>query len=327
MNKGNWPFIHEWTIYEYLIHKTEENTLRLKVIYKNKRIIRKDIWKKVNGLKPIDGTDFPDIKGIKLENEQKFRPAEIKFTTSLFNYHKDKKYSRKFEDFTDNNGFLIVLSHDYLPKYFEKIKDMEIYAIDRYDFTTFCKENFDRLLNRQINQHTENKIWIMYQGPNFDSEDKKTKSARKSHLWCPTENLTSFDLAIGDRLIFIKTIGGSTQDVQNNFDKIKDKWTLTELVITEVKSKIRNRIEYCQLNKISYAKKLWVNDPFENDIWRWNRVFEFKIIKSINKSILLSELMNSRAKGFVEAVIDVYCHQYSRELMLNEYRDLIETLV
>jgi hypothetical protein len=327
MNKGNWPFIHEWTIYEYLIHKSEEKSLRLRIVYKNGQILRKDIWKKVDKLEPIDGTDFPDIKGIKLENERKFRPAEIKFATSLFNYHNDNKYIKKFKSFVNDNGFIIVLSHDDLPKHSEKIKNIEVYEIDRYDFTTFCRENFIRLLNRQIKIHTENKVWIMYQGPNFDLEEKRIKPARKSHLWCPTDNLTSLDLAIGDRILFVKTTGGSTQDVQNNFDKVKDKWTLNELIIAEVSSKIRNRIEYCQLNNISYNQKLWVKDPLKNNIWRWSRVFEFKIIKTIDRSIILSELLNSRAKGFVDAVIDVYCHQYSRELTLNEYRDLIETLI
>ena len=255
MNRGNWPFIHEWTIYEYLMYKTVEKTLRLKTIYRNGQISRKDAWKKVLQLEPIEGTDFPDIKGIKLEKDAKIRPAEIKFTTSLFNYHNDKKYADKFNKFIKDNGILIVLSHDYLPKHFEKI-NMEIYEIDRYDFTTFCRENFDRLLNRQIKLHTENKVWVMYQGPNFDLEDQYVKSARKSRIWCPTDNLTSFDLAIGDRLLFIKTIGGSTQEVQNNFDKIKEKWTLTELIITEVSSKIKNRLEYCQLNNIPFTKKL-----------------------------------------------------------------------
>jgi len=327
MNKKNWPFIHEWTIYEYLNHKAQLKSLRLRIIYKNNKIIRKDIWKKVDELTPIDGTDFPDIKKIKLEKEQKSRQAEIKFTTSMFNYHNDNKYKGKFKDFIKNNGFIITLSHDDFPKHFEKIKNMEIYEIDRYDFSSFCRENFERLLNKQINQHTGNKVWVMYQGPNFNLEDKNNKPARKSHIWCPTENLTNFDLTKGDRILFIKTTGGSTQEVQNNFDKIKNKWTLTELFIAEVNSKIINRLEYCQLKDISYNKKLWVKDSFNNNKWRFNRVFEFKTIKTIKTPIIFSELINTRAKGFVEAAIDVYCHQYSRELTLEEYRNLIETLL
>ena len=304
MKKGNWPFIHEWTIYEYLIHKVEAKTLRLRATYKEGKIIRKDNWKKVSAMDPIFGTDFPDIKGIKLEGERNLRPADIKFTSSLFNYHIDKKYRDKFKDFLKNNGFIIVLSHDYLPKHLDE-NNVDIYEIDRYDFTSFCRENFDRLLNRQIKLHTENKVWIMYQGSNFDLEENGIKSARKSNVQCPTDNLTSFDLAIGDRILFIKTIGASSQDVQNNFLKVEDKWKLTELTITEVKSKIRSRIEYCQLKKISYKNKLWVNDPFENNIWRWNRVFEFKIIKTISKNILFHELLNTKTNSFFEAVKDV----------------------
>ena len=326
MKKGNWPFIHEWTIYEYLIHKVEAKTLRLRATYKEGKIIRKDNWKKVSTMDPIFGTDFPDIKGIKLEGERNLRPAEIKFTSSLFNYHIDKKYRDKFKDFLKNNGFIIVLSHDYLPKHLDE-NNVDIYEIDRYDFTSFCRENFDRLLNRQIKLHTENKVWIMYQGPNFDLEDDGIKSARKSNIWCPSDNLTSFDLAIGDRVLFIKTIGASTQDVQNNFIKVEDKWKLTELTITEVNSKIRSRIEYCQLKKINYKNKLWVNDPFENNIWRWNRVFEFKIIKTITKNILFSELLDTKTNSFFEAAKDVYCFRTSREIKLQEYRDLIEKLL
>jgi len=99
------------------------------------------------------------------------------------------------------------------------------------------------------------------------------------------------------------------------------------LTITEVKSKIRSRIEYCQLKKISYKNKLWVNDPFENNIWRWNRVFEFKIIKTISKNILFHELLNTKTNSFFEAVKDVYCFRTSREIKLEEYRDLIEKLL
>jgi hypothetical protein len=159
MDKKNWSFIQEWTIYGYLNQKAKLNSLRLRTIYKNGKIIRKDNWRKVNKLESIDGTDFPDIKNIKLEKEQIFRPAEIKFTTSQFNYHKDKKYEKKFKDFVKAKGFIIVLNHDELPKYFENI-DMEIYEIDRYDFSSYCRENFERLLNNQINQHTEKKYGL-----------------------------------------------------------------------------------------------------------------------------------------------------------------------
>ena len=64
-------YFHEWTIYEYLIHKVEEKTLRLKCIYQNSKIIRKDIWLKVDFIEPIYGTDFPDLKGLKFEKEKR----------------------------------------------------------------------------------------------------------------------------------------------------------------------------------------------------------------------------------------------------------------
>jgi len=285
------------------------------------------MWVKVDSIEPIFGTDFPDIKGIKLNRDKENRPAEIKFTTSLFSYHNDEKYREKYSKFKNDNGFILVLSHDYLPKNFEKINNTDIYEIDRSDFTAFCRENFDRLLNRQIKLHTETKVWVMYQGPNFDKFDDKVKSARNTNIWCPTENLTTFDLAVGDRVLFIKTKGASSQDVQNNFDSVKDKWTLTEIIIAEVSSKIRSRLEYCQLKKIPYQNKLWVNDPYENDCWRWNRVFEFKIVKTLKKDILLYSLNNHSSEGFFHATKEVFCYRKSREISLSEYRDIIETLL
>ncbi|HCL56620.1 MAG TPA: hypothetical protein DHW82_06380 [Spirochaetia bacterium] len=326
MSKGNWSFIHEWTIYEYMIHRSEENNLRLKCILSDSKIIRKDLWKKVEILNPIYSTDFPDIKGLKFEKEKDFRPAEIKFTTSLFSYHIDSKYKDKFQDFKKQNGIILVLSHDQLPKNYDEIKDLDIYEIDRSDFTAFCRENFDRLLNRQIKQHAETKVWVMYEGPNFNDSTENIKSARKSNIWCPTENLTSFDLAIGDRILFLKTKGSSSQDVQNNFEKVKDKWILTELVITEVRSKIRSRLEYLQLNNLNPDAQLWVTDPFENGMWRWDRVFEFKIIKTYQSDIIISNFIN-KSKGFFEAIREVYCFRKSRELKLNEYRDFLENLL
>jgi hypothetical protein len=327
MGLGNWSFIQEWTIYEYLINKYHEKTLRLRCIFKDKKLIKNEKWIKVKNLEPILGTDFPDIKGIKLEKDKVNRPAEIKFTTSLFNYHRDKKYLKQFNQFKSSNGFLIVLGHDHFPKGFEINDNIDIYEIDKIDFVVFCKENFDRLLNNQLKQHTETKVWIMYEGPNFNLSNKKIKSARQSNIWCPTENLNGFDLTSGDRVLFIKIGGASRQDVQNNFDKVKDKWYLREMVIAEITSKIRSRYEYCQLKKIDFSEQLWVNDPKNNKLWRWNRVFEFKIIKTFNNNMLFSKFENKKTKILCETIREVFCFQYSREIALDEYRNFLEQLV
>jgi hypothetical protein len=326
MSKGNWSFIQEWTIYDYLNNKFLENTLRLRCILKNNKLIRTEKWTKVKYFEPISGTDFPDIKEIKLEKDKKNRPAEIKFSTSLFNYHRDNKYQSNYKKFKKNNGFLIVLSHDQLPKEFEN--NIDVYEIDKNDFIVFCKENFDRLLDRQLKKHTQTKVWIMYEGPNFNLFTEKIKSARQSNIWCPSENLNGFDLTNGDRVLFIKVAGASRQDVQNNYYAVKDKWFLDEIVITEVTSKILSRYEYCQLNNIDFSEQLWVNDEYtEKKLWRWNRVFEFKVLKVLNNKILFSKFNNKNTKLFIETIREVYCYQRSRELALNEYKIFLEQLL
>ena len=327
MINGNWSFIHEWTIYEYLINKNAEKTLRFKCILQNNKLIKNEKWIKVKHLEPILGTDFPDIKGIILEKDKKSRPAEIKFSTSLFNYHRDSKYKVQFKKFKMDKGFLIVLGHDHFPKEFEKIDNLDIYEIDKNDFIVFCKENFNRLLNRQLKQHTETKVWIMYEGPNFNLTNNNIKSARFSNIWCPTQNLNSFDLDVGDRVLFIKVGGASRQDVQNKYNTVENKWYLDEIVIGRITSKIRSRYEYCQLRKIPLSTQLWVNDPQENGLWRWNRVFEFKILKIFNKKIMFSEIGSKDTEVLIETIREVYCYQYSRELALEEYRNFLEKIL
>jgi hypothetical protein len=115
MPKGHWSFLHEWVIYDYVLARSEEGTLRFKQIISLGKLLGKPRWVKVDRTLPIIGTAFPDIQGIKLKGDNIYRPAEVKFTTSLFNYHNDIKYQDKFQQFVNQNGFILVASHDYLP--------------------------------------------------------------------------------------------------------------------------------------------------------------------------------------------------------------------
>ena len=189
-----------------------------------------------------------------------------------------------------------------------------------------------RLLNRQIKSHLGTKVWIMYQGENFNKGDKLIKPANESFIWCPTENLTSFELSKGDRILFVKTKGISTQILQKEYlnnGTISNEWRLNEIWIGEVVSKITSRFEYCLENEINYFNsKLWRNDPIRQNKWRWSRVFSFKYIKCINVDISMSQLHKiKQTQGFVEAVYQAYCYNKSREITLEEYRDLLESII
>ncbi len=134
----------------------------------------------------------------------------------------------------------------------------------------------------------------------------------------------------GDRVLFIKTKGIGRIQLQNKFlkEKVVDsKWVLEELYIAEVSSKIFSRKEYCQYKKNNFNKQFWKNDPYQNEQWRWNRVFEFVHIKSIRIPINMSELYQiEKAKNFVNKSWEALCYGRSRELNLSDYRNLLEVL-
>lgn len=335
MPRGNWSFLQEWTIYDYLLARADEKTLRLKQVINKGRLEGRERWHTVADLPTISSTKFPDIDRIKLKGSKQYRPAEVKFVTSLFDYHKEK-YQDKFNSFIEQLGFILVLRHDYLPpKLIEKYPQVDVYEIDLTDFISFCRENFSRLLNKQIRAHTETKVWLMYQPPNFNKGNLSLgiKPARESKIWCPTDNLTGFDLAVGDTVLFVKTHGASRIDVQNPFYKqqtINEKWVLDEIYIAEVSSKIYSRYEYCNYKKLKQNTQLWKNDSIEKDgSWHWGRVFEFKRVKEIKPQINIVDLYNTSAssRDFVTALIGAFCQIRSRELDLETYRNLLIDLI
>lgn len=333
MAKGNWSFLHEWIIYDYLLARAEERTLRFKKIISKGKLLGKTVWVKVEDLKPITGTSFPDIQAIRLKGESQFRCAEVKFATSLFNYHSDKIYQNKFSQFVEQSGFILVASHDYLPSkgLIELYPSIDVFEIEIEDFITFCRENFSRLLNRQIKAHSSTRVWLMYQGPNFNSGVSNIAPARQSKIWCPTENLTGFDLAPGDRVLFFKTKGIDRITVQNKFNKeqlIEPRWRLQEIYVAEVKSKIFSRHEYHQFKKHNSEKQLWGNDEIKDGKRRWNRVFEFSESKIIALDKPFNELyVDLKSRPFVVKALQSFCYLKSREISLQDYRNLLEVLL
>ena len=176
MARGNWSFLHEWVIYDYLMVRFDQGTLRIKHVISKGKFIGRTKWVKIKELPPITSTSFPDINRIKLKGSNALRCAEVKFVTSAFTYHKSKKPKEieQFKCFVESNGFILVASHDYLPKgLLENFSTIDVYEIEIDDFITFSRENFGRLLNRQIKQHNDTKVWIMYQGPNFNQGKEK----------------------------------------------------------------------------------------------------------------------------------------------------------
>ena len=333
MPKGYWSFLHEWVIYDYLLARSEERTLRFKQIISSGKLLGRPRWIKVERLLPIRGTSFPDIQGIKFKGQNDFRPAEVKFTTSLFNYHNEPKQQEKFQQFIAQNGFILVASHDYLPikNLTTQFPTIEVFEMEIEDFITCCRENFSRLLNRQIKAHTSSRVWLMYQGPNFNDGLNTILPARESCIWCPTENLTGFDLAPGDRVLFYKTSGLDRIKLQNKFQKngiIDERWMLKEIYVAEVKSKVFSRYEYHQFKQYPMERTLWKNDPKQANVWRWSRVFEFNRIKVMTVNKPMNNLYeNSKSQPFVLKAWEAFCYGKSRELSLRDYRNLLESLV
>ena len=104
VGRGRWPFIHEWTIYDYLWTRCEENVLQLRIVVKDGRPLYRPLLVRVLELAPITGTLFPDIHEIVLEGIRTRRPAEVKFSTSLFNYH--NSHPSKYKTFLVKIGLV-----------------------------------------------------------------------------------------------------------------------------------------------------------------------------------------------------------------------------
>lgn len=337
----NSAFIHEGIIYEYMNHRFSQNSLYLFQKISDGSLIVKEKKVKVKDLDKIVNTRFPDVDGIVLPDSNLKRPAEIKFVTSSFDYHKDKKKKSDYIKFKNENGFIIALKHDYLPA--ELLNDyvnLDVYELDYNDFISFAQENFNRLLNRQLKLRQFSRIWIMMQSKNFSTGADGVLPARESHIWCPSENLTTFDLDVNDKVLFIKTSGSSYQAVGKEFNKegkIKEKWSLQEIFIGSVTSNIMSRDEYCSISAKNKIEALWYDetptgkkDPRiykrKASTIRWNKVFEFDEKKQIlNIDIEFNDIFKD-VPDFVLAVIAAFTQQRSTEINHETYEALLEFL-
>ena len=339
MPAGSWAFLHETVIYEYMMDRYRDKQLRLKQVISNGKPLMKDKILKVEHLQEITDTFFPDIESITIKGDARgARPSEVKFVTSSFGYHKGKsiKDIERYNDFICRNGCIIVLQHDYLPNGIVDDFPVDVFEIDLVDFISYGTENFVRFLNRQIKAHNFEKIWLMYQGKNFWYGNDLVPSAMESGRWSPTENLTSFDLAVGDKVVFIRTSGCGQHDI-NSFwygkGVVPEKWRLNELFISRVTHPIKSRDEYCKSKGIPDNIPLWYDETEisrkDNRIQRrkgirWKRVFEFKLLSYFMSLDIDMQELYELFPQFTKAVADVFTNRGSREIKTGLYTAVIE---
>jgi predicted RecB family nuclease len=77
MARAVWSFLHEWAIYEYLMTRFDEGTLRFKAVRKSRKYVGREKWIKVTRLPQIKDSRFPDVKSITLASDPSVRCAEV----------------------------------------------------------------------------------------------------------------------------------------------------------------------------------------------------------------------------------------------------------
>lgn len=335
MATGSWALLHEYAIYQYMMQRFQEGRLKLHPI-----LLDGDFYTKikyffdVTQLDTITDTKFPDIKGICIKgcNDSKKIPAEVKYRSSLFNYHKDKKYRVMYNEFKKQDGCLIVYKHDLLPPKLYSDYKINIFELDQKDFVVFVKENFDRLFFEQVQDKNHSNIWMFYQGreSNFNKGFGNIPSARELGLWCPKKLISPFQLTIGDKILFIKTGGISGQKLGAFYNSGKNYhplWFLDEIYIAKVISPILTREEFCLKNKnYRYDSPIWGEEKKLNLI-KYNYVFKFeeeKIFSNLNINLNDFSINN---KDFVNKLFNLFIRQNEIEISKDEYLHVIESIL
>ena len=305
-------FLDEHVVHNYMVKRFDEGKLRMKKVIVKGMVVRKPNWVPVKHLS-YRNTLFPDFEEIKLGNGSVV-PAELKFSTSSFDYHKTGHRShQQYIDEKANGLIVISLKHDHMPTGFSA-EELDVWELDYSDFSSWCRINFDLLLARQMNVHSgSRRVYLMMPGSkNFfpvSSNQQSVPPAIKSGIWCPQTTYTGYDLAEGDVILFIRIRGCNSRIVQPPYLSEKNRiaqggskrnwvsrdttlqpWKILDIHICEVSSEILSREEYCDMNSIPRSTQLWVEDPEANGAWRWGRVFEFNHIKQINCEIPVSNL-------------------------------------
>lgn len=328
MARGEWSFIHESVIYQYLIERANSKNLRLRQVCYNGKFIDKKV--DVLSVDDITNTRFPDVDGITIKSDKKGkRPAEVKFLTSQFSYHTDKKYEKEYRKFIDNNGFILVYKHDVLSEKLN-IDEVDIYELIQQDFINFVKENFERLFYQQVKEKKDMNIWLSYCGRDsnfkngYENGSIKIKPAMESNIWCPTKNITPNEMTVGDKVIFIKTKGIDQKELQKDYERMINKWYIDDLYICEVKSPIMSREEYCRRNNIDSNKFLWASEAKNNKI-KYKYVFKFDIKKAYEDlDMSIEDLRDSMPNLVNNKIKEVFLRLKDKDIDINDYIELIE---
>lgn len=332
---GNWALLQENTIYQYLMQRRDEKRLVLKPIYINNSFISNDKYYNVIELNDITNTKFPDIDIINIKEDKKGqRPAEVKFLTSQFSYHYEKKYKEKFEEFKKNNGCIIVYKHDILPKGLLNEHSLDIYELNQNDFISYVKENFDRLFFEQVQNSKDKKIWLFHAGreSNFwkprkvkeESDVAIVEPGIKSGLWCPKKYIKPSELTTGDKVIFIKTSGVGQKELQNEFDITRKLWRLDRLCITTVSSPVMSREEFLIRNKkYSNKKYLW---PTEAEGKKYEFIFQFNTDSTLENLNIDMDIFYEKNIIFYNNVKELFLRQREKSIDIDTYTKFLETM-
>lgn len=337
-------FIHERVIYEYLHHRDQSDSLYLKCIYedgifnvKNKKVKCQNVY--------IENTFFPDVSNIKIVEFRRTVPAEVKFCTSEYSYHNQmnqEEKNMKYEEFVKKKGCIIVLKHDNLPKKLKEIHpDISVFEIFIEDFNLFVLENYNRLLHKQLQYRDDmnRKILLFCQTDNFHGERLKRSTkesgillASESKIWCPTTNLSVYDIAPNDKVIFIRFRGANKQHVNKSVKNksLDEKWIIKNLFIGKVNSKIISRTEYLMQNGLKEDTFLWPKEYENREIKNnkiWPLVFEFSEEQNIDVNLQVKKLLDKMGEEFVDKIISLYTSQNAIEIKNEEYVLFIETVL
>lgn len=329
MARGEWSFIHESVIYQYLMERFKSNNLKLLQICYNGKFKEKEV--KVVDLEEITDTKFPDVDCITIKSDKKGkRPAEVKFLTSQFKYHTQKKYSYEYDMFVINNGFILVYKHDIIPDRLD-VDKIDIYQLNQSDFINFVKENFERLFYQQVKEKKDRNVWISYCGrnSNFNKEYVKEgyniKSAKESKIWCPTCDISPNEMTVGDKIIFIKTSGVKQQHIQNQYESNISEWYLEDMYVCEVRTPIMSREEYCRRNKIDSKSFLWASEVKDNNKDKYRYVFKFDIKTSYENLHISLESLRQKMQGLVDNKIRyLFTTKGDKSISLDDYIEFIE---
>ena len=194
-----------------------DKQLKVRKVISQGKPVYNPSWINVHGFVPPESTRFPDIDEISFWPHKKMVPAEVKFKTAKLDYHNpsDSNYDNYLEQ--KKLGLcVIVLKHDHMPSRMSA-EQLDVWELDYHDFSAYCRDNFTQLLERQLDISIGNRYLLMAPGRrNFyrNSSRQQIPPAIESGIWCPQSRLTGYDIAPGDRILFISFRGANSVILQ-----------------------------------------------------------------------------------------------------------------